>query len=755
MLKVKDGYAKVIGTTYQGSSNYLLLSNGGQKAVGDFATSGSSYTKAESDAKYITNITTAVNKLTFTKNGVNTDRAITVNVVQSQGRRNPLDERNAISGIYTYSTYTKAGLAPSSYFETIGFGQGTSGTIELGGCWTSGGQLYWRALRDCCDNWYDWKTILDNNNYSDILDSRYYTESEVDNLLAKKLDRQNLTNGTWNPREYNLAADYQYSGGDISLSVTGGQMHVSIDGKFWQNEGKYRVLDTSDLPSVGNGTITINQGSTKKGSFTVNQSGNTTITVDANTWRPITDSYSGTNTSTSISQKGANDLYNALNQGPAKRLLVNNEFAKGNNFLQYFNAANMTNPDAIGNAAPDSDWWHIIRMNHENTQGFFSELAIALNSYNGVYWRTIGSGVVKKSWTRLANANEILNPTNYYWANVKVSSTSSTTTSPTVNVLTATRVCAGYDSGVTNAISCSGWFRSSGQTGWYNATYQGGWYMSDTSWIRSHLDKGIYTGGIMKASSLEVFNSNRNVQVAVLDSSNNLVIGQNTTYASPLVTTYLRGSSVNFQVKNGDNNNYTAFQVSASQSQSNNFFSMKAGAEVSGGNFTVYNNAYLAISSGNVGIGTSSPSCKLDVNGTFNVDNTSTFQDGATFYDSINANLDISLDGAFYVKSNNIWWTQPMLYCIAYITDNSVAYTNNSNFITYIVNNSSSQQYIINFKYNINIAVLIQPIYGPYGGITKILNLAYHSEGISFNYAKDTDSGYDVHNEFQIFIFKY
>ena len=68
--------------------------------------------------------------------------------------------------------------------------------------------MYWRALRDCCDNWYDWKTILDNNNYSDILDSRYYTESEVDNLLAKKLDRQNLTNGTWNPREYNLAADY-------------------------------------------------------------------------------------------------------------------------------------------------------------------------------------------------------------------------------------------------------------------------------------------------------------------------------------------------------------------------------------------------------------------------------------------------------------------------------------------------------------------------------------------------------------------
>ena len=37
MLKVKDGYAKVIGTTVNGSSDYLLLSNGGQKAVSDFA----------------------------------------------------------------------------------------------------------------------------------------------------------------------------------------------------------------------------------------------------------------------------------------------------------------------------------------------------------------------------------------------------------------------------------------------------------------------------------------------------------------------------------------------------------------------------------------------------------------------------------------------------------------------------------------------------------------------------------------------
>lgn len=89
---------------------------------------------------------------------------------------------------------------------------------------------------------------------------------------------------------------------------------------------------------------------------------------------------------------------------------------------------------------------------------------------------------------------------NYYWANVKISTSSSTTTSPTVHTLTATRVCAGHNPGIDNSISCSNWFRSSGNTGWYNTTYRGGWYMSDTSWIRAHNGVGIYTSGQIMAS---------------------------------------------------------------------------------------------------------------------------------------------------------------------------------------------------------------------------------------------------------------
>lgn len=118
--------------------------------------------------------------------------------------------------------------------------------------------FYYRSGKDDNTGWGSWVKLIDINNYAGILDSRYYTESEVNNLLNKKLDRVNLTTGTWNPRGYNLAADYHYNGGDMSLSESDGKMHVSIDGKFWQNEGQYRVLDTSDLNGVYN-TLTINQ----------------------------------------------------------------------------------------------------------------------------------------------------------------------------------------------------------------------------------------------------------------------------------------------------------------------------------------------------------------------------------------------------------------------------------------------------------------------------------------------------------------
>jgi len=68
------------------------------------------------------------------------------------------------------------------------------------------------------------------------------------------------------------------------------------------------VAYTSDIPSVGNGTVTIKQAGTSKGSFTMNQSGNTTIELtDNNTNYYHTRAYSsGLRISTGT---GVSDMY--------------------------------------------------------------------------------------------------------------------------------------------------------------------------------------------------------------------------------------------------------------------------------------------------------------------------------------------------------------------------------------------------------------------------------------------------------------
>lgn len=76
----------------------------------------------------------------------------------------------------------------------------------------------------------------------------------------------------------------------------------------------------------------------------------------------------------------------------------------------------------------------------------------------------------------LAFSNDIKDPANYYWANIKVSASSSTATQPTFNTCYT-----------------SNWFRSTGNTGWYSQTHGGGWYMTDTTYIRAYGNKRVYT----------------------------------------------------------------------------------------------------------------------------------------------------------------------------------------------------------------------------------------------------------------------
>lgn len=82
------------------------------------------------------------------------------------------------------------------------------------------------------------------------------------------------------------------------------------------------------------------------------------------------------------------------------------------------------------------------------------------------------------SWKGIAFTSDVPTVTNYYWANIRVSASSSTSTSPTFSTAYT-----------------SNWFRSNGQTGWYSQTYDGGIYMTDTAYVRVYNGKRFYASG--------------------------------------------------------------------------------------------------------------------------------------------------------------------------------------------------------------------------------------------------------------------
>lgn len=106
--------------------------------------------------------------------------------------------------------------------------------------------------------------------------------------------------------------------------------------------------------------------------------------------------------------------------------------------------------------------------NSSDTSDYRTRLQI--NHSSGSYTAILPA----KSGT-LAMTSDIPTVTNYYWANVRVSSSSSTGTSPTFSTAYT-----------------SNWFRSNGQTGWYSQTYGGGIYMIDSSYVRVYGGKRFY-----------------------------------------------------------------------------------------------------------------------------------------------------------------------------------------------------------------------------------------------------------------------
>ena len=85
-------------------------------------------------------------------------------LVRSIGTATVPSSRNTLrDGLFHYGTRGASNNPPhsSNYGESIVWGEGDGGSVELWGGWTSGGwgRLYTRALRDTGDNWSSWYEV--------------------------------------------------------------------------------------------------------------------------------------------------------------------------------------------------------------------------------------------------------------------------------------------------------------------------------------------------------------------------------------------------------------------------------------------------------------------------------------------------------------------------------------------------------------------------------------------------------------------
>lgn len=464
--------------------------NGGWKKILD----SSNYTAYVNPANFVTSLGTNGNYVTWTKNG--TTNNLTVPFATTSNVLNNLGNRTAISG----TTVGQSGLRLYEVYNNgypVNFGNvlniGGKGYGELLFQWTGDsnpGHLYYRSKRDVASQaWSNWVTILDNNNYSSTLDGRYVTlatnqtvsgiktfstqqkftvatgtspftvssTTVVSNLNADMLDGWHLnyilkdgyvTSATSGLSSYwrkvwDITLNNQYNDVDINLLVHSAynQQWGIISFKLRQNgTGTAKSISAFLAEVVGN--IPLDRfrlyynNSSGLCQLWCNPSGQYNVynyRVLAKTWRTGTEAatlgtfYTG---DTSTAQSLPSDSYVSMTG-----ITIVNTAAKVANTLTF-------------------------------SAGKFSS-----KTYNGSSAITVN---VPTHTSHLTNDSGFWTGTRY-WANIAVSTSSSTSTSPTFSTAYT-----------------SNWFRSTGSTGWYSQTYGGGWYMSDSTWIRTYGSKSVY-----------------------------------------------------------------------------------------------------------------------------------------------------------------------------------------------------------------------------------------------------------------------
>ena len=452
------------------------------------------YTSYVNPANFVTSLGTNGNYVTWTKNG--TTNNLTVPFATTSNVLNNLGNRTAISG----TTVGQSGLRLYEVYNNgypVNFGNvlniGGQGYGELLFQWTGDsnpGHLYYRSKRDVASQaWSNWVTILDNNNYSSTLDGRYVTlatnqtvsgiktfstqqkftvatgtspftvssTTVVSNLNADMLDGWHLnyilkdgyvTSGTAGLSSYwrkvwDITLNNQYNDVDINLLV-----HSAYDQQWGIISFRLRQNGTGTAKNIS--------------AYLAEVVGN----IPTDRFRLYYNNSSG------LCQLWCNpsSQYSVYNYRVlAKTWRISTEATTLGTFY--------TGDTTTAQSLPSDSYVSMTGITIVNTAAkvantlTFAAGAFAAKTYNGSAAVTVN---IPTHTSHLTNNSGFWTGTRY-WANIAVSTASSTSTQPTFNTCYT-----------------SNWFRSTGSTGWYSQTYGGGWYMTDSTWIRTYGSKSVY-----------------------------------------------------------------------------------------------------------------------------------------------------------------------------------------------------------------------------------------------------------------------
>ena len=222
--------------------------------------------------------------------------------------------------------------------------------------------------------------------------------------------------GNFNPGNYLLL-----SGGTMTGDITFGSNGRSLRGSDGGNIAGvlYDTPNARYVTAIGTGSrrlILVSPASIYRGTggvaenYMIYDSGNfnpdnyllkTANAVSASKWATartltLTGSASG-----NVSMDGSANVSLSVTNN---RLNSNSEMTYGWNGLNYFNTYGTAGAAAKTNDTPTTAWWHILRFNHGNSAGYYTDLAVPFND-NTLHYKRVTSGTLQNGgWVKIWDA---------------------------------------------------------------------------------------------------------------------------------------------------------------------------------------------------------------------------------------------------------------------------------------------------------------------------------------------------------------